>query len=145
MTIHDNVACQHRLMKALGVERIRLVMGFSMGALQTFEWGCQHAEMVDAILPICGAARVSPHNYLFLDGAKAALLADRNVSGGDYAEPPIDGLRAFGRVYTGWVFSQTFFRNETYKQMGLGLVAGSGLDPIGKQAIDRAILELLAH
>jgi homoserine O-acetyltransferase len=123
MTIHDNVACQHRLIQALGVERLRLVMGFSMGALQTFEWGCQHAEMVDAILPICGAARVSPHNYLFLDGVKAALLADQSFAGGDYTAPPINGLRAFGRVYTGWVFSQTFFRSEAYREMGLGLAS----------------------
>jgi homoserine O-acetyltransferase len=79
--------------------------------------------MVDAILPICGAARVSPHNYLFLDGVKAALLADQSFAGGGYTEPPIDGLRAFGRVYTGWAFSQTFFRNEAYKQMGLGLAS----------------------
>lgn len=121
ITIHDNVACQHRLIEALGVERLRLVMGFSMGALQTFEWGCQYGEMVDAVLPICGAARVSPHNYLFLDGVKAALLADQSFAGGDYTEPPINGLRAFGRVYTGWVFSQAFFRNEAYKQMGFGL------------------------
>jgi homoserine O-acetyltransferase/O-succinyltransferase len=55
ITIHDNVVCQHRLIEALGVERLRLVIGYSMGALQTFEWGCQHAEKVDAILPICGA------------------------------------------------------------------------------------------
>ena len=121
MTIHDNVACQHRLLEALGVERLRLVMGFSMGALQTFEWGCQHADMVNALLPICGAARVSPHNYLFLDGVKAALLADKSFAGGDYSEPPLEGMRAFGRVYAGWVFSQTFFRNEAYKEMGLGL------------------------
>jgi homoserine O-acetyltransferase/O-succinyltransferase len=119
MTIHDNVACQHRLIEALGVERLRLVTGFSMGALQTFEWGCQHAEMVNAILPICGAARVSPHNYLFLDGVKAALVADKSFSGRDYTEPPINGLRAFGRVYAGWVFSQTFFRNQAHKTMGL--------------------------
>jgi homoserine O-acetyltransferase/O-succinyltransferase len=121
MTIHDNVACQHRLLKALGVEEVRLVMGFSMGALQTFEWGCQRADMVHAILPICGAARVSPHNYLFLEGVKAALLADQHFAGGDYSEPPNDGLRAFGRVYAGWVFSQAFFRDEAYKDMGLGL------------------------
>lgn len=121
VTIHDNVACQHRLLEELGVERLRLVMGFSMGGLQAYEWGCQHADMVGAILPICGAARVSPHNYLFLDGVRAALLADQSFAGGDYTEPPIAGLRAFGRVYAGWVFSQTFFRNEAYKEMGLGL------------------------
>jgi homoserine O-acetyltransferase len=123
MTIHDNVVCQHRLIEALGVERLRLVLGFSVGALQTFEWACQHAGVVDAILPICGAARVSPHNYLFLDGVKAALLADQSFAGGNYTEQPVVGLRAFGRVYTGWVFSQTFFRNEAYKEMGFGLAS----------------------
>jgi homoserine O-acetyltransferase len=75
MTVHDNVRCQHQLMAdGLGIDRLRLVMGYSMGALQTFEWGAQHADMVDAILPICGAARVSRHNWLFLEGAKRALV-----------------------------------------------------------------------
>ncbi len=120
ITVHDNVACQHRLItEKLGIKRLRLVMGFSMGALQTFEWGCQHTGIVDAILPICGAARVSPHNYLFLDGAKAALTTDRNFRQGLYETPPIAGLLAFGRVYAGWVFSQTFFRERAYEAMGL--------------------------
>lgn len=119
ITVHDNVACQRRLIESLGVERVRLVMGYSMGGLQAYEWGCQHRDLVDAILPICGAARVSPHNYLFLDGAKAALMADQDFNGGDYARPPLHGLRAFGRVYAGWVFSQTFFRERAHRQMGL--------------------------
>jgi homoserine O-acetyltransferase len=123
ITINDNVACQYRLIsERLGVERLRLVMGFSMGALQAFEWGCQHREMGDAILPICGAARISPHNYLFLDGAKAALTADQSFANGDYDEQPSTGLLAFGRVYTGWVFSQTFFREETYRELGMASV-----------------------
>lgn len=119
LTIHDNVTCQRRLLDHLGVRRIRLVMGYSMGALQTYEWATQHADMVDAILPICGAAKVSPHNHLFLAGAKAALTADSNFDEGDYAEPPRKGLLAFGQVYAGWVFSQRFFREELHRQMGL--------------------------
>jgi homoserine O-acetyltransferase len=120
ITINDNVTCQYRLItERLGIERLCLVMGFSMGALQTFEWGCQYPAMVDAILPICGAARVSPHNYLFLDGAKAALTADQSFAKGDYDGQPTTGLLAFGRVYTGWVFSQTFFREKTYRELGM--------------------------
>ncbi len=103
----------------LGITKLRLVMGFSMGALQTFEWGSRYPDMVAAILPICGAARVSPHNYLFLDGAKAALLADQAFAGGDYDAPPETGLRAFGRVYAGWMFSQAFFRDAHYRALGL--------------------------
>ena len=65
-----------------GDKRLRLVMGFSMGGLQTFEWGAQHSDMVDAILPICGAAKISEHNWMFLEGPKSALQADQKFAAG---------------------------------------------------------------
>ena len=37
---------------------------------------------------------------------------------GDYTSPPIRGLKAFGRVYAGWAFSQSFFREQKYKNLG---------------------------
>jgi homoserine O-acetyltransferase len=123
-TVHDNVACQRKLVDTLGINRVRLVAGFSMGALQAFEWGSQHSDIVDAILPICGAARVSPHNWLFLDGAKAALQLDPSFADGDYQEPPEAGLRAFARVYAGWALSQAFFRDALYTTLGLDSVEG---------------------
>ncbi len=123
-TVQDNVACQRKLVDTLGINRVRLVAGFSMGGLQAFEWGSQHADIVDAILPICGAARVSPHNWLFLDGAKAALQLDPAFADGDYQEPPEAGLRAFARVYAGWALSQAFFRDALYTTLGLESVEG---------------------
>ena len=125
MTVNDNVRAQHRLLtQGLSVARVRLAMGFSMGGLQTFEWGAQHADMVDAILPICGAARISTHNWLFVEGAKAALQADQNFKGGNYDAVPEVGMEAFAKVYAGWVFSQGFFREELYRGMGMDSVAG---------------------
>lgn len=120
ITIHDNVVCQHRLVtEHLGIEHLRLVFGFSMGAQQAFQWGALYPEMVDAIVPLCGSARISPHNYLFLDGVKAALMADAAFADGWYETPPVKGLRAFSRVYAGWALSQDFFRKEEYRKMGL--------------------------
>jgi homoserine O-acetyltransferase/O-succinyltransferase len=120
ITIHDNVVCQHRLVtEHLGIEHLRLVFGFSMGAQQAFQWGALYPEMVDAIAPLCGSARTSPHNYLFLDGVKAALMADAAFADGWYETPPVKGLRAFSRVYAGWALSQDFFRKEEYRKMGL--------------------------
>jgi len=78
--------------------------------------------MLDAILPLCGAARVSPHNRVFLEGIKAALTADQAFAGGDYAAQPTTGLLAFGTVYAGWVFSQTFYREHTYREMGMSSI-----------------------
>lgn len=118
-TFFDNVACQRRLITdELGVRRVRLATGWSMGGCQSFQWGAQCADIVDAILPFCGSAKTSPHNILFLEGVKAALLADPAFNGGDYDTPPVAGLKAFGRVYLGWVYSQGFFREHRYRERG---------------------------
>jgi homoserine O-acetyltransferase len=126
VTLYDNVVCQHRLVtEHLGIERIKLVVGFSMGAQQTFQWGALYPDMVQAIAPICGTARTSPHNSLFLEGVKAALVTDAAFAGGWYQTPPVKGLQAFSRVYAGWVFSQDFFREHEYRKMGLASVEDS--------------------
>ena len=118
-SFHDNVACQHRLLtEELGVKRLKLVTGWSMGACQSFQWGAQFPGMVDAILPFCGSAKTAPHNIVFLEGVKAALCADQNWNGGDYSTKPVAGLKAFGRVYAGWAFSQTWFRERHYRALG---------------------------
>lgn len=119
VTFFDNVACQHRLLtEGLGVERLALVMGWSMGGCQSYQWASQYPDMVRAAVPFCGSARTSPHNRVFLEGVKAALLADAEFADGRYTRPPERGLRAFGRVYAGWAFSQTFFREGLFRQLG---------------------------
>ena len=119
VTLHDNVACQHRLLtEAFGVERIALVMGWSMAGCQSYQWGAQYPEMVDAILPFCASARTSAHNQVFLEGVKAALTADAAFAGGDYTTPPEAGLKAFARVYAGWAYSQTFYRERLHCELG---------------------------
>lgn len=113
LTIGDNVNAQYRLVtEAFGIERLQLVTGFSMGAMQVFHWGAHYPDRVERIAPFCGAARCSRHNYVFLAGLKAALTADGAFDHGRYTAPPAAGLAAFGRVYAGWVFSQAFFRER---------------------------------
>ena len=73
---------------------------------------------MDAILPFCASARTSPHNKVFLEGVKAALLADSAFAGGDYSAPPEVGLKAFARVYAGWAYSQTFYRERLHRELG---------------------------
>ena len=119
VTLHDNVACQRRLLtEALGVRRVALVMGWSMAGCQSYQWGAQYPDMVDAILPFCASARTSAHNQVFLEGVKAALMADAAFAGGDYTTPPEAGLKAFARVYAGWAYSQTFYRERLHCELG---------------------------
>lgn len=119
VTLHDNIRCQHRLLtEHLGVERIALVAGWSMAGCQAFHWASQFADMVDAILPFCASARTSPHNKVFLEGVKAALQADCAFNHGNYSSAPIVGLKAFARVYAGWAYSQSFYRQQLHRQLG---------------------------
>ena len=124
ITFRDNVTCQHRLLtERLGVRRVALVLGWSMAGCQAYQWAVQYPEMVQAILPFCASARTSPHNFVFLEGVKAALCADQNWANGHYIHPPLQGLRAFGRVYAGWAFSQAFYRNARYRDIGYQSIA----------------------
>ena len=119
VTACDNVRLQHRLVtERFGIERIKLVTGWSMGALQTFHWGCLYPDMVERIVPTCGSAKCARHNFVFLEGVKAALTADAAWNGGWYEAPPTKGLRAMARVYAGWGFSQTFYRIEEDLKLG---------------------------
>jgi homoserine O-acetyltransferase len=115
----DNVAAQERLLReVLGVERIALIYGWSMGGQQALHWGALHPEMVERICATCTSARTSPHNKLFLEGLQATLTADPGWNGEWFTERPVRGLRAFARVYAGWALSQAFYREELWSTAG---------------------------
>jgi homoserine O-acetyltransferase/O-succinyltransferase len=119
VTLYDNVRCQHRLLtEHFGVSKLKLVVGWSMGAQQTYQWGCLYPDMCERIAPFCGSAKTSPHNFVFLEGVKAALTADVAWQQGWYTSPPTKGLRSLARVYAGWGLSQSFYRQELWRSMG---------------------------
>ena len=58
-------------------------------------------DNTNAVLPNAikiASAKTSEHNFVFLEGVKAALCADPDWNNGDYTSPPVRGLKAFGRV-----------------------------------------------
>ncbi len=119
VTVHDNVRLQHRLVtERLGFDRVALVTGWSMGAMQSFEWGAAYPDMVERIGPFCGTARTWPHNFVFLEAVRAAIRTDAAWRNGWYTDKPHRALRAVGRVYAGWGLSQAFYRDELWREMG---------------------------
>lgn len=118
-TLYDNVAVQRRLIvDHLEIRRVRLVCGWSMGGMQAYHWAALFPDIVERIAVICGAARVSPHNFVFLEGIKAALTADPAYRDGRFVALPERGLRAVGRIYAGWALSQAFYREEVWRRHG---------------------------
>ena len=119
VTLWDNINCQHKLItEKLKIKKIALVTGWSMAGCQSYQWAAQYPNMVKSILPFCASSKTSIHNHVFLEGVKSALTADKNWNGGNYKKQPIAGLKAFGRVYAGWAFSQDFYRKKLYKKIG---------------------------
>ena len=119
VTLYDNVTLQHRLVvEHFGVEKLKMVTGWSMGAQQTFQWGALYPDMMESIAPFCGSAKTSPHNFVFLEGVKAGIITDDAWKEGWYNAQPKKGLRSVGRIYAGWGLTQGFYRQEEWRQLG---------------------------
>lgn len=120
VTLFDNVRLQYRLLtERLGIERLRLVAGWSMGGCQAFQWGAQYPDMVRAIAPLCCSARTGHFNKVFLLSLRRALELDPAYDDGFYTRPPLRGLRAFAAIYAGWGFSEPFYRTEAFRAFGV--------------------------
>jgi homoserine O-acetyltransferase len=115
-TIRDNVEAGHRLLtEQLHVKHLKAVIGFSMGAQQAFQWGVSYPDFMDRIVATSGTAKTYGHGIVRLEGQIAALTADAAFNGGDYTSPPTKGLEAFSVVWTGWLFSQEWWRQELWR------------------------------
>ena len=104
-------APQHRLVtEKFGIEHARAGHRLVDGRAADLPLGRDYPDMVDALAPFCGSAKCSRHNFVFLEGVKAALTADAAFTDGWFNEQAARGLRAMARVYAGWGFSQAFYR-----------------------------------
>ena len=117
--LYDSVMLQHRLLREkFHVERLKLVVGFSMGAQQAYHWAALFPEMVERVAVICGSAKTSRHNRVFLEGVKAALKGDPAWQGEYFRSCAGQGLKAMARVYAGWGMSSQFYRDQEYLRAG---------------------------
>jgi homoserine O-acetyltransferase len=115
MTIRDNVEAVHRLLtEELHVHHLRAVIGFSMGAQQAFQWSVSYPDFMDRIVATAGTAKTYGHGIVRLESEIVALTTDPAFNGGDYKSQPEAGIHAFSLVWTGWLFSQEWWRRELW-------------------------------
>jgi homoserine O-acetyltransferase len=118
-TIADNVKVQNRLLtEVLGITSLELACGWSMGGLQAFQWASYYPSMVKRLAVLCGAAKCSPHNQVFIEGVRATLTTDPAYQNGVFVSRPERALRAMGRNYAAMAMSQTFYRQELWRGAG---------------------------
>ncbi len=115
----DNVRAQRRLLEEVfGVEAPALIYGWSMGAQQALHWAVLEPERSQRVLGLCGTARTSPHNTVFLLSLRRALTADPAWDGHRFNGVPEIGLRTFATIYASWACSQPFFRELDLQALG---------------------------
>jgi homoserine O-acetyltransferase len=96
ITIRDMVRAQHALSTALGVKRIRTVIGGSLGGMQVLEWALLYPELVESAVFVASTARHSAWCIGLSEAQRQAIFADPRWMGGRYdpADPPAAGLAA---------------------------------------------------
>ena len=92
----DMVASQHQmLVDALHVDHLRLILGTSMGCMQTFVWGETFPQFADALAPFaCLPVELAGRNRMMRYMAIQNIKLDPAWHNGDYTTQPVEGLRA---------------------------------------------------
>jgi homoserine O-acetyltransferase len=87
----DMVAAQYRLVtEGLGVHHLRLVMGTSMGGMQTWVWGETYPDFMDALMPLASVpVEIAGRNRYMRRMIMDALRTD-----------PVNGLRTAVYILT---------------------------------------------
>lgn len=115
----DNVQAQQQLLKdVFGIGKLALIYGWSMGAQQAYHWGAIFPDQVERIATLCGTAKTTEHNRIFLESLRAALTADPAWDGTKFTTIPERGYKAFARIYASWAASQAFYRAKIYQDLG---------------------------
>lgn len=124
LSMRDFIETQKALLDHLGVRRLALVAGASMGALQTIEWAAAYPDMVARAMPVIGTDRVDAWIIGWLDIWAAPIRLDPNWKGGDYhgGPEPVAGLAEALKIVTlharDWPWAET-----------IGVKPAEGQDP----------------
>ncbi len=96
----DMVALQHRLLtEGLGVKRLRLTFGTSMGCMHIFVLGQIHPGFSRALMPMaCQPVPIAGLNRMWRQMSIDAIQADPAWAGGNYTAQPAQGLRTASSI-----------------------------------------------
>jgi homoserine O-acetyltransferase len=110
LTIGDDVTAQYRLVSEhLGIERLELALGFSMGAQQAYEWAVRFPDVVARLAAFAGLARTTPANDLLVATSAEALATG--------------GTRQHAHFWAATGMSPEVFRLEAWREAGFTSVA----------------------
>ncbi len=95
----DMVEAQHDLLRKLGIKRMRLIMGTSMGCMHSFLWGEMYPGFAKALMPLaCEPIEIAGLNRMWRQMIIDGIEKDPAWKGGNYTSEPLQGLRTAGDI-----------------------------------------------
>ena len=83
ITIADMVKAQQKCLKFLGIEKIKMVIGGSMGGMQALEWTAQAPDMIQSCVPMAACTKVSPLAIAFDSVGRRSILEHLKAGHGE--------------------------------------------------------------
>jgi homoserine O-acetyltransferase len=84
VTIRDMVRAQKMLLDDLGVKRLQLVIGGSIGGQQALEWAVEFPDFVEKAVPVAATGALGPQGIGMSELGRRAIMADPDWQAGDY-------------------------------------------------------------
>ncbi|HEX2108297.1 MAG TPA: homoserine O-acetyltransferase [Rubrobacteraceae bacterium] len=84
ITIRDIVRTQRRLLDNLGVTKLEVVIGGSIGGQQALEWAVEFPDFVEKAVPVAATGALGPQGLGMSEIGRRAIMADPDWQGGDY-------------------------------------------------------------
>jgi homoserine O-acetyltransferase len=105
----DQITAQHRLLvEHLKVDRLRLVMGTSMGGMHTWMWAYMYPSMMDGLMPLASVpTQIAGRNRVMRKMVSESIRNDPDWKNGEYSSPPVRGLSGALNILL-WMTSSPF-------------------------------------
>src|SRR5437899_4594991 len=122
----DKVLAQYRqVSEGLSIKHLRLVLGNSMGGMQTWIWGAKYPDFMDALVPMaCQPTEMSGRNWMLRRMLADAIRYDADWNGGNYSPQPRGMQRIlvqFGIATSGG--SQAYYKQAPTREKADAIVA----------------------
>jgi homoserine O-acetyltransferase len=108
VTMGDWARQQFELLKALGISRVKTVLGGSMGGQMALEMALSQPDMIEGLIVLSAGHRVTNQGLAFNAVGRHAIIHDFNFRGGDY----YDGLRPVSGLAAARMMAQITYLSE---------------------------------
>lgn len=147
--ISDFVSVHRALLAHLGIEKVLVALGGSLGGMQVLRWALSHPEQLSNAVIVAASSRLTAQNIAFSAVARRAIMDDPDFHDGRYAEVgtvPRVGLRtarmmAHITYLSESAFSEKFGRtphsDSDKRGFGIDFAVESYLDYQGRSFLKR--------